>query len=160
MRYFFDTEFYEGIDERGRGFIWLISIGLVNEDGRRFYAESAEFDWSMADRWLVESVKPHLTGETESRASIRDRLVRFVGDDPAPEFWAYVGAYDWVATMQLFGRMLDRPSNWPNRHRELKELIEMAGLLKKDLPVQDGTLHRPDDDAEWNRQVFLFVTSR
>ena len=41
MRYFYDTEFIEN----GRT-IELISIGVVAEDGREFYAISTEFDAS------------------------------------------------------------------------------------------------------------------
>ena len=43
MRYWVDTEFIAKpctID--------LVSIGLVAEDGREFYAESSEADWSKA----------------------------------------------------------------------------------------------------------------
>lgn len=160
MQYFLDTEFDERVDEQGRGIIWLISIGLVADDGRRFYAECEGFDWSTADPWLVENVKPHLSGVTESRDSIRDRLIGFVGDDTSPEFWAYVGAYDWVAMMQLFGKMLHKPKTWPNRHRELKDFIEQTGLSKKDLPVQDGAVHKAVDDAEWNRKAYNFVTGQ
>ena len=39
MRYFYDTEFIDN----GR-IIDLISIGVVAEDGREFYAVSTEFD--------------------------------------------------------------------------------------------------------------------
>jgi hypothetical protein len=59
MRYWLDTD--------------LISIGIVAEDGREFYAESSEVDWSMASSWVLE----------------------FVG--PKPEFWGYYADYDWVA---------------------------------------------------------------
>lgn len=48
MKYWIDTEFIE------RPFtIDLISIGLVAEDGREFYAESSEVDWSnrVYGRW-------------------------------------------------------------------------------------------------------------
>ena len=45
MKYWIDTEFIERpctID--------LISAGLVAEDGREFYAESSEVDWSKDQR--------------------------------------------------------------------------------------------------------------
>ena len=46
MKYWIDTEFIERpctID--------LISVGLVAEDGREFYAESSEVDWTKAGVW-------------------------------------------------------------------------------------------------------------
>jgi 3' exoribonuclease, RNase T-like len=55
VKYWIDTEFIEGpytID--------LISIGVVAEDGREFYAESNEVDWSKASRWTLLNVRPQL----------------------------------------------------------------------------------------------------
>lgn len=48
MKYFIDTEFHEGFHKplfgMNRHFIDLISIGIVDENGRGFYAISNEFD--------------------------------------------------------------------------------------------------------------------
>ncbi len=57
MRYWVDSEF---IDD-GRT-IDLISIGLVCEDGREYYAQSVEFEYeaSNANKWIRENVFPHL----------------------------------------------------------------------------------------------------
>ena len=44
MRYFYDTEFIEDGST-----IELVSIGIVAEDGREFYAVSTEFDASNAN---------------------------------------------------------------------------------------------------------------
>lgn len=90
MRYYLDTEFHED----GRT-IDLISIGIVAEDGREFYACSLDADWSRIERepWLCANVLPHLPEDGAvqwmSRERIRDRLLAFVGQDPKPEFWAY-----------------------------------------------------------------------
>jgi hypothetical protein len=51
MRYFFDTELIED----GKT-IDLISIGIVAEDGREFYALSKECDFSKASDWVLENV--------------------------------------------------------------------------------------------------------
>lgn len=50
-RYYIDSEF---IDD-GRT-IDLVSIGLVAEDGREYYAQSVEFDDSKANLWIREHV--------------------------------------------------------------------------------------------------------
>lgn len=57
MRFWFDTEFIED----GRT-IDLVSIGMVSEDGRKFYAEPAECDLSRASPWVVTNVLPQLHG--------------------------------------------------------------------------------------------------
>jgi hypothetical protein len=57
MKYWLDTEFIERpctID--------LISVGLVAEDGREFYAESSDVDWSKASQWTLRTVRPQLEG--------------------------------------------------------------------------------------------------
>ena len=57
MKYFYDTEFVEdGIT------IDLVSIGIVAEDGREYYAVSSEFDLNkfMARDWMMENVFPSL----------------------------------------------------------------------------------------------------
>ena len=62
MKYWLDTEFI------ARPFtIDLISIGLVAENGREFYAESNETDWSKASPWTLQNVRAQLDGRDEPR---------------------------------------------------------------------------------------------
>jgi hypothetical protein len=60
MRYFIDTEFIEGFHKplfgKRRHFIDLISIGIVAEDGREYYAISNEYKYSDASDWVKENV--------------------------------------------------------------------------------------------------------
>lgn len=68
MKYFLDTEFIEGIRKplkwlptignwnRPYHFIDLISIGMVAEDGREYYAVCNEFNPKDADEWVRENV--------------------------------------------------------------------------------------------------------
>ena len=57
MNIYYDTEFLED----GRT-IDLISIGMVAEDGREYYAVNADADWAANAKhdWLCENVVPHL----------------------------------------------------------------------------------------------------
>ena len=55
MKYFLDTEFIEK-----PGSIQLISIGIVDETGRTFYAENITFDERDANDWIVENVLENL----------------------------------------------------------------------------------------------------
>lgn len=90
MKYFLDTEFIE----YGKT-IDLISIGIVSEDGREFYALNADCDWSKANQWVRENVlaglpdKPAIATFSESdrqngwmrHAEIGGEVLRFVGGE-------------------------------------------------------------------------------
>ena len=52
---FFDTEF-TGLHQKTT----LVSIGLVSECGKKFYAEFTDYDKSQIDEWLQESVIDNL----------------------------------------------------------------------------------------------------
>lgn len=72
MKYFLDTEFIEGFKKPiswlptiGRfnkpyHSIQLISIGIVAEDGRTYYAISSEFNPNDANQWVKDNVLPRL----------------------------------------------------------------------------------------------------
>lgn len=55
MRYFYDTEFIED----GKT-IDLISIGIVAEDGREYYAQNHDCRYDDASDWVWRNVYPHL----------------------------------------------------------------------------------------------------
>jgi hypothetical protein len=148
MRFWFDTEFIED----GKT-IDLISIGIVGEDGREFYAELAECDHSRASQWVKDNVIVHLEGGQKvwTRKDLAEYLVAFVGE--TPEFWAYYADYDWVALCQLFGTMMDLPKGWPMFCRDLKQL---AGDTP--LPEQGKGEHHALADARWTKAAWEFVT--
>ncbi len=139
MRFWFDTEFIED----GRT-IDLVSIGIVAEDGREYYAVSKEFNRVnfFGNEWLAQNVAPHLpwsrsqepltwvtaepdfsTGYWKTRAEIAYDILNFCNPQiyDRPEFWAYYADYDWVALCQLFGRMIDLPRGWPRYCRDIKQ---------------------------------------
>jgi 3' exoribonuclease, RNase T-like len=147
MRFWFDTEFIED----GKT-IDLISIGIVGEDGREFYAECAECDHSRASQWVKDNVIVHLEGGQKvwKRQDIAEYLVAFVGDKP--EFWAYYADYDWVALCQLFGTMMDLPKGWPMFCRDLKQLAEATPL-----PEQGKGEHHALADAKWTRDAWQYL---
>ena len=79
MKYWLDTEFIDNGHT-----IDLISIGIVAEDGREYYAQSIEFDPGNANEWVKENVFPHLTDEWKGRATIRDEILAFMdAESPA-----------------------------------------------------------------------------
>jgi hypothetical protein len=160
MRFWFDTEFMEdGVT------IELLSIGIVAQDGREYYAVSADADWSRANDWVAKNVLPQLDrAGAKSRAQIRHELLRFIGhaeyDQHAgtkrgPELWAWFGSYDWVVLCQLFGRMVDLPDGWPMYVRDVKQLCDDLGNPK--LPPQVKGAHHALADAQWTRKAWEFL---
>lgn len=141
MKIWFDTEFMED----GKT-IELLSIGMIREDGLTYYAESIEANRSRANDWVKANVLPHMLDwkTLRSREGIKRDIEAFAGE--APEFWAYYGAYDWVALAQLFGTMMDLPSGWPMFARDLKQLAGDRPLLG-----QTSTSHNALNDAIWTK---------
>lgn len=155
MKYFYDTEFIED----GKT-IDLISIGIVAEDGKEYYAISEEFDHTKAERneWVLENVLRKLPNKIsmywKSREQIKKDIISFVGDDK-PEFWAYYADYDHVVLCQLFGTMMDLPKNFPMYTRDIKQLCDEKGNPK--LPEQGKGEHHALDDAKWNMKAYNFL---
>jgi hypothetical protein len=172
MKVFYDTEFLED----GRT-IELISIGMVAEDGREFYAVNRDMpirrirkhDWLMknvvpflpkghGDRrnhmpkaWLFDYADPAVKRHGEIASGVR----RFMADTPSPELWAWYGAYDHVALAQLYGRMIDLPTGMPMWTNDLQQ--EVARLGNPQLPVQPSGLHNALADARHNLTVARFL---
>lgn len=151
MRYFIDTEFIEtGRDTRPT--IDLISIGIVCEDGREYYAISEEFRAHEASEWVAENVIAQLDDRPRKpRSIIRGEIVEFIGND-TPEFWANHCAYDWVVFCWLFGCMIDLPPHFPKYCHDIK-LLEIA-LGSPALPSQSDREHIAINDARYDKQVY------
>lgn len=154
-RFFMDTEFLEA----GPGApIHLVSIGLVADDGREYYAECSDTDLTLANDWVKKNVIPHLKGKrfAKPRSQIRADIISFVGVEPA-EFWAFFSAYDWVVFAQIFGTMMDLPKNFPMHCMDLKQWMTELGVTKRWLPQQEGTEHNALEDAHWNKTAFEYL---
>lgn len=124
MRVYFDTEF-TGLHKDTT----LISIGLVAEDGRRFYGECYDYDKNQIDTWLQENVlnnttylceisktnnmsvsldNMYLVATKEGLAKhLRDWLAQF----DTVELVSDVCHYDMVLLIDLFGTAFDLPSH-------------------------------------------------
>jgi len=147
-RYFDDTEFIED----GRT-IDLVSIGIVDDTGREFYAVSTEFDPDKAIPWVRRNVLDQLPSPADpawrSRASIRNDLLSFLtGPGEEIELWAWLAAYDHVALVQLWGAMTELPRAVPRFTYELRQ--RWADLGKPDLPAAGTDAHDALADARHN----------
>ncbi|NLG55894.1 MAG: polyadenylate-specific 3'-exoribonuclease AS [Rhodococcus sp.] len=153
MRYFYDCEFIEDGHT-----IDLVSIGVVAEDGREFYAVSTEFDPERAGPWVRRNVLPKLPSPASpawrSRQRIREDLLAFLipRTSITPELWAWVAAYDHVALCQLWGAMTELPQSMPRFTRELKQYWEEAGSPA--LPAAPSDAHDALADARHNLAKF------
>lgn len=152
MKYWLDTEFIQepySID--------LISIGLVAEDGREFYAESSEVDWSRATRWTLAHVRPQLDGKGMPREVIGNAIRRFTEHDERPVFWGYFPAYDWVVFSWLFGGMTELPFHFPHLCMDVKQWALELG--DPELPHQTDSRHHALTDARWTKEAWTFLAS-
>lgn len=155
MKFFLDTEFIEGFKkplfEKKRHFIDLISIGIVCEDGREYYAISNEFNPKDADEWVKSNVISKLEDKTVMRTGlitptmrmsgyiwktneqIKRDLLTFFGcwgyhdfyrAPEGIEVYGYYADYDWVLFCSLFGRMIDLPKGFPMYCNDLKQMLD------------------------------------
>jgi 3'-5' exoribonuclease Rv2179c-like domain len=148
MRFFYDTEFIEdGVT------IDLVSIGVVDEKGREFYAVSTEFNPEKAGPWVREHVLAKLPPPADpawcDRVTLRKRLMKFLAPHgERVELWAWFAAYDHVALAQLWGDMPALPRELPRFTRELRQRWEDVG--KPVLPVPPDDAHDALADARHN----------
>ena len=151
MKYFYDTEFIEDGST-----IELISIGVVAEDGREYYAVSTEFDPAKANSWVRDNVLDKLpeagADVWKPLETIRDELFAFLTARGEPELWAWVGAYDHVVLAQLWGDMRGLPRQLPRYTRELKQYWLMAGRPR--LPKLPDGNHNALVDARHNLRKY------
>lgn len=176
--YTYDTEFLEDGHT-----IELISIGIVCEDGREYYAVNADMPYERLKRddWLCENVVPHLplagnppTVERHSNPSsgyywsldtksvlvkpkwvIANEVREFLLAVDPPELWANYAAYDHVVLAQLWGRMISLPKGLPMFTHDLQQLLETMPEFEK--PSQVGTEHNALEDARYVMQVLRAI---
>ncbi len=147
-RYFYDSEFIEDGQR-----IDLVSIGVVDETGREFYAVSTEFDASRAIPWVARNVLDKLPSPSDrawrTREQIRTDLLAFLtGPGEQIELWARMAGYDHVVLAQLWGDMRALPRAIPRFTHELRQMWEDAG--SPPVPPQPPDQHNALADARHN----------
>jgi hypothetical protein len=167
----YDLEFLED----GRH-IELISIGMVADDGREYYAVNRDMPVRKIrkHKWLMENVVPSLPkghGDrrhhmprswlfdytdpvVKHRARIADDVMDFIrAARPDVQLWANYGAYDHVALCQLWGRMIDLPEGVPMFTNDIQQERARLGLNWDELPQQETGEHNALADARHNQTV-------
>ena len=132
----------------------LISIALVSEDGREFYAESNEFNIHHCDEWVRKNVVDKLGPEKDriSRAEITNRLKEYLGENPI--IYGYYADYDWICFCWLFGKMIDLPKGYPMFCRDLQQTWVDLGKPEGVKPLNPDNAHHALVDAKWTFQLY------
>ena len=158
-RFFYDCEFMEE-----PGFLQLISIGVVNEDGGEFYACNINADFDRANSFVKDHVIPLLPnggiipcgvvhGPWMDEKAIKTALLDFIlpSEENPIEFWGYYSDYDHVLLCWLFGRMVDLPLGMPMFTLDIKQLTYH---MRTEVQPQLTGNHNALEDAKWNRDEF------
>lgn len=110
MKVFFDTEF-TGLHQNTS----LISIGMIDEDRRKFYGIFNDYKKDQVDDWIKENViknlhntKPDIVGDTET---VKKEIELWLARYDHVEMWSDCLSYDWVLFNNLFGSALNIPKN-------------------------------------------------
>lgn len=119
---FFDTEF-TGLHKNTT----LISIGLISECGKTFYAEFWDYDKTQIDEWLQTNVLDNLIWPNKkyngndynkdnifsggSTDAIREDLEKWLSQFEQVEIWSDCLSYDWVLFNDIFGHAFNIPKN-------------------------------------------------
>lgn len=173
----YDLEFLE----RRRGWfrkhftIDLISIAMVAEDGRTYYAVNRDMPvrrirkhpWLMANvvpslpkahgdrrltmpkRWLFDYADPAVKRQDR----IANEVSAFIRDTPDVELWANYGAYDHVRLCWLWGLMVDLPAGVPMYTNDIQQEARRLGVGWDELPKQPDGEHNALADARHNQTV-------
>lgn len=147
MRVFFDTEF-TGLHKNTT----LMSIGLVDEDGRTYYAELSDYNRTQVDPWLQENVIDNFTGElTRSRQTLKLDLQEWFSEYESVEIWSDCLAYDWVFFNDIFGGAFDIPKNIYYIPFDICTLMKVRGvdpdINREEYAGMTGSKHNALHDA-------------
>lgn len=165
-----------------RNTIELISIALVCDDGREYYAVNRAMPVGRIrrNRWLMDNVVPHLPkGHGDQRLSMpkrwlfhyADRAVKpqdriaaevaaFIQATPDVELWADYGAYDHVRLCWLWGLMVDLPDGIPMFTNDIQQEAHRLGIPGDALPQQESGVHNALADARHNQTVRRWLAQR
>lgn len=147
MKLFFDTEF-TGLHQNTT----LISIGIVSDDDRTFYAEFNDYDKNQVDEWIQKNIikklkklKNYITPEymtiTGNKKFIKENLDVWLSQFDKIEIWSDCLAYDWMLFCQIWGHAFNIPKNIHYIPFDICTQFKLAGI-----------------DPDINREEFCGIT--
>lgn len=140
MKVFLDAEF-TGLQQNSS----LISLALVAENGKEFYAEFNDYHALQLNDWIIANVlsklefKEEQVDSLESRTTyklknnkivIATKLREWFMQFDTVEIWADVLAYDWVLFCELFGGAMQIPGNIFYAPFDLATAFRLKGLIE------------------------------
>jgi hypothetical protein len=169
MRIYLNAQFSSG-SHRDR----LISVGMVSEAGEfyRIVGDNNAVEHARKDPWMREHVLirlPYLeegrdwhwdeehpdVGSVLREDSLVDDLLDFVDAHTDPELWGWQAGFAYVAVRHLFGKLTDRPANFPAWCGELAAAWDQAG--RPELPSRGEAGHHALELARWAREVDAII---
>lgn len=143
VKLFFDMEF-TGLHQKTTP----ISLGVVSENNRTFYAEFTDYDVNQVDSWINANVIEHLILKDLSipqiaekntynqvyykgnKDAVAHRFLRWLKDlgHTKYEFWGDCLSYDWVLFTQLFGGALNIPNNIYYIPYDISSLLKLMNM--------------------------------
>jgi hypothetical protein len=146
---FFDTEF-TGLHQNTT----LVSIGLISDCGKTFYAEFTDYDRSQVNDWLKENVldkrilqkgefspSPFNYRIKSNTEEIKAGLNAWLTQFDEVEIWSDCLSYDWVLLCQIFGHAFSIPKNIYYIPFDICTLFKVRGI-----------------DPDINREAFADIT--
>jgi hypothetical protein len=176
VKVFLDTEF-TGLHRNTT----LISLGLVSEDDRTFYAEFNDYDRAQIDDWLKDNVIPNLEfanlhavtpalalnshAMKANRTAIARALSQWLAQFESIEVWADYPAYDWLLFCDLLGGALSLPEQVAKNPWDVATLLNVAGFdpqisREEFTGLSDLKLHHALDDAKLAKACYQKVAWR
>ena len=141
MNIYFDTEF-TGLHKDTT----LISIGLISEDDKTFYAEFTDYDESQVDDWIQTNVIESLiiknygvqkdtwneTNVKGSKTLIKFYLSMWLSQFESVQLVSDVSHYDMVLFIDIFGSAWDLPKNVnPSCHDINQDIAECYNITEE-----------------------------
>ena len=176
MRIFLDTEF-TGLHAKTT----LISIGMVAEDGAKFYAELNDYDESQLDDWLRDNVIANLrldqnsihevkyiSGDslemTGNANDLKREITQWLYQFDHVEIWSDCLAYDWVLFNNIWGHAFDIPKNIYYIPFDICTLMKIKGIdpdisREEFSGVTGGNKHNALFDAEVQMKIYNKITN-
>lgn len=179
MKVFFDTEF-TGLHKDTT----LISIGLISESGKTFYAEFTDYDGSQVDEWIQEHVINNLKFNYQGKFfTVRDgnmevhhdkyhihrQLAKWFEQFDTVELVSDVCHYDMVLLIDIFGHAFKLPNNVnPACHDINQDIARYFNLTERDafdysreeivMGKIPGDKHNSLYDAKVIREIYHVVS--
>lgn len=181
MKIFFDSEF-TGLQQDTS----LISIGLVADNGDKFYAEFTDYNKDQVDDWIKENVIDNLLGEDGRpdwlypdwffcgyKDFIKGKLNEWINRFDTVEFVSDVAHYDFVLLIDLlYGHGLNAPYErvcmaCHDINQDIARYYDVPAIKAFDMSREsileeagitiEGSKHNAFYDAEVIKAIYNFI---